>query len=261
MALALRNATSFARRGIDYDNTTVFVINTPSDNTQFQFSFAMCLAAGGTSGGLIDWGDGEKTELTDLVYSDRYFFYLSSASSYSPEIGLHTYAKAGTYVIKVTGDVCSINPYIGTSADSYFNAKLVVRESFKRTNIKPTTTIPCSTTNSVLGKFVNLESVDYSRVYKEGDINTVTGVFNNAAVVVKSLKFPKISYLSASFLKTNTNIQDVSFGNTMQEMFELPVSATSTTLWTFANVPTQVVFHCSDGDIKYVDGAWTKVPC
>ena len=247
---------------IDYDGTTVIEIETEADGDEFGF---LTLAVQSVDDGFdnpsmtIDWGDGTVETLDSFVLVGDVISYYANASNTK----VHTYPSKGCYTVLVSGNVSGVTPL--TTGRSWYYIKSY---SAKHSNIKKHTSVtPCSSAASLWRRPVGLGVVDFSRVHGPDGYGAPSVNFygsSSAPFTAGPVEYriPKVEYLTSTFCSYNTRLERLVVGNTMDEIFQLPASPTGSTRWDFSggNLQHQVVIQCSDGEIRYDNGSWTRFP-
>lgn len=247
---------------IDYDTTTVIEIETEADGDEFGFIniVVQSVDEGFDNPSMtIDWGDGVVEHFESFVETSSLINYYCNSSS----TATHTYSIKGRYTVLVSGNVSGVTPL--TVSRSWYMLKSY---SAKRSNLaKHSSLTPISTLTMLWRRPVGMNVLDTSRVHGLDGYGVVQVLLSggesrpfDAGPV--EYRIPKAKYLSVSFLAYNTHVEKVVVANTMDDMFNMPASSSGTEKWNFSNghLQPQVVIVCTDGIIKWVDGAWTRFP-
>ena len=245
------------------DDTTFIDIAVPSAAYEFAFLYVSGLKdlpAGGT----IDWGDGSETVLdawaSELASGKVNHYIYPTAGAQN---GVHAYAVAGDYTIKIKGNICGAVTCVNPSNPG--SAPVIQRMSFKRTEAALSNFVPISQQVNSFKVYTGLAFADFSRIYPEEGA-PLSFTFGSGAQPCTSgwtdVILPcRITAMANSYpFRYCSSVRSITFPDkTMSAVRSLPLS-TGGSLWDFGYINHDVVFHCTDGEIKYVGGAWTDFP-
>lgn len=160
------------------------------------------------------------------------------------------YYKEGEYVVGIYG--------VEIVLPSIFSGTKLYSRKIKLGSCMSAGSWTTAVTSGLAGSnYPLIEEIDAFEAPKS-NVN-VQGTSGDPNRTLVTFKMPDtVTYLSTSTLRYCNALRDVYFRTkSMSDVRGMKTTATGSTLWNFTNFPTGATIHCTDGDIRYTNGAWT----